>query len=298
MDFFLRTITTNPLILLSWWMLIVVLGGVLVTRGLTMAQKILIVFYRTQPSDGVRTKGDSRWQITIVQAIIWVLKVMVWIVVSTMVASKLGLPASLIAALGTVLGAALGFGSQETVRDVVKGTVHLMEKQFSVGDVVGFTIGGIDYVGVVEDVTLRTVMVSTESDGVVSVPQGNIAVIKNYSRGRGEFLVKLPFSTDQPISPILSGVTTIIGYIRNRNTEVLAQYVDDEDMEALSAINTVDSRGVGEVSSGSIIIQVKGEAIPGKQFAAQRALLKAVSGFLDDQGIEFQKIPVMFGGGA
>ena len=261
----------------------IIIAGVLITRMLNMLQKILIKFYSI-------TITDSQWNITLVQAVVWLAKVMTWIIIIAMIASRVGIPAGLIAAMGTIIGAALGFGSQETVRDVVKGSIHLLERQFSVGDYIGLNVSGAEHEGVVKDVSLRTLTLATEENGVVTIPQGNITLIQNYSRNVGEFVVKLPFDTSTPVSPIIKLTEEVVEDIHTEEHSVVKKYITEDDIKDLTTITSATVRGVSSVEDGKIIIQVKGESIPGSQFAAKRALLKAIAGHLEENDVQFYSI--------
>lgn len=272
--------THNTIFIGIWWIIIVILAGIITTKALTTSQKVITTFYRSASS-------SPQWSITMTQAAVWVLKVANWIVIIALIASRIGVPPSLIAAMGTIIGAALGFGSQETVRDVVKGSIHLLERQFSVGDYVGLSVGGTDHEGVVRDVSLRTLTLATEENGVVTIPQGNITLIKNYSRIIGEFVVRLPFDTATPVAPIIEMVKEVTKDIETEDKELLKTYLTDEDIEDISKILDLTVRGVSSVDDGRIIIQVKGESVPGSQFSAKRALLKAIAGHMEANDIHF-----------
>ena len=270
----------NSIIIGIWWFIIIILLGILVTRGLSLTQKILTVSNNVMSS-------SAQWNVTLIQAVVWVLKVAVWVIIIAMIASRIGVPASLIAAMGTIIGAALGFGSQATLRDVAKGSIHLLEKQFRVGDWVGFSVSGTNYEGVIKDVSLRTVTVASEEEGVINIPQGNITLIKNYSRSRGEFIVRLPFDTNTPIAPIIDLAEEVVQDISTENHELLNNYLSENDIKDIARITNIVVRGVSNVEDGRITVQVKGEAVPGEQFAAKRALLKAIAGHLEENNIQF-----------
>lgn len=276
-------LTHNPLSLGIWWLVMIILAGVLTTRALDMSQKILTKFYHI-------TVSDSQWNVTLVQAIVWIGKVATWIIIITMIASKVGIPASLIAGMGTIIGAALGFGSQETVRDVVKGSIHLLEKQFSVGDFIGLNVSGVEHEGVVKDVSLRTLTLATEENGMVTIPQGNIALIQNYSRQVGEFVVRLPFDPSTPIAPIISLIEEVVEDIFSKEKKIIRHFCAEDDIKDISTITTATVRGVSSVEDGKITVQVKGESIPGSQFAAKRALLKAIAGYLENNDVQFYSL--------
>lgn len=78
-----------------------------------------------------------------------------------------------------IAGIALGFGAQALVRDVLAGLFVLLENQYGKGDVV--KIAGVS--GVVEDVNLRRTVLRDLEGALHSVPNGEIRVASNLTRG-------------------------------------------------------------------------------------------------------------------
>ncbi|MBI4729567.1 MAG: mechanosensitive ion channel [Acidobacteria bacterium] len=87
--------------------------------------------------------------------------------------------APLVAAAG-IGGFAIGFGAQSLVRDFLSGFFVIFENQFRVGDVV--EIAG--KTGAVEQVNLRTTVLRDDSGAVHVVPNGQIVVATNFTKGR------------------------------------------------------------------------------------------------------------------
>lgn len=84
--------------------------------------------------------------------------------------------------LFTFLGlftAAIGFSLRNLVGDYISGVIFLFEDQFAIGEDV--EIGGQR--GTVIDVTLRTTLMQAESGDIFIVPNGDIRVVHNYTRG-------------------------------------------------------------------------------------------------------------------
>ena len=77
------------------------------------------------------------------------------------------------------MGLAIGFGSQGLVQDMVTGLFIILESQFDVGDMV--EISGQH--GIVVELGLRMTKVRNYLGQTVVIPNRNIAVIGNYSRG-------------------------------------------------------------------------------------------------------------------
>jgi small-conductance mechanosensitive channel len=84
-----------------------------------------------------------------------------------------------IAGLG-VIGIAVGLGAQTLVKDWLAGIFIVIENQYSAGDLV--RIAGVE--GEVEDFSLRRTTLRDTDGTVHSVPNGQIIVASNLSRGR------------------------------------------------------------------------------------------------------------------
>jgi small conductance mechanosensitive channel len=85
-----------------------------------------------------------------------------------------------VAGLG-VVGIAVGLGAQTLVKDWLAGIFIVLENQFSAGERV--RIAGVE--GLVEEFSLRRTTLRDADGTVHSVPNGQIIVASNLSRGRG-----------------------------------------------------------------------------------------------------------------
>jgi len=78
-----------------------------------------------------------------------------------------------------ILGLAVSFGAQSLVKDVISGFFILLENQFAIGDVI--EAGGKS--GVVESMTLRVVVLRDLKGIMHIVPNSEIKVVSNMTRG-------------------------------------------------------------------------------------------------------------------
>jgi len=95
--------------------------------------------------------------------------------------------------------AALAFGSQNLVRDIVTGFFFLFEDQYDVGDRVELVTGGGQTVaGRVDAMGLRTTRVVDKRGRFVIIPNGNIALVTNASRlpNVASFTLVVPWKGD------------------------------------------------------------------------------------------------------
>ncbi|MBI5170214.1 MAG: mechanosensitive ion channel family protein [Candidatus Eisenbacteria bacterium] len=100
----------------------------------------------------------------------------------------------------SILGAALGFGAQFLVRDVIAGAFILIEDQFSVGD--SIEVNG--QVGTVEDVTLRSTRLRDITGRLLFVPNGEMKIVVNHSRDWHQAAVDLPIAPNQDLERALA----------------------------------------------------------------------------------------------
>lgn len=104
----------------------------------------------------------------------------------------LGLPVSSLLAGAGIAGVAIGMGAQGFLSDLVNGFFILIERQFDVGDVVRLTNGPIVIEGTVVSVGIRTTQVR-DADGTLHfIPNRNILVVSNKSRGDMRAQIDIP----------------------------------------------------------------------------------------------------------
>ena len=88
------------------------------------------------------------------------------------------------------LGAALGLGAQNMVRDVVSGLFLVFEGQFGVGDIV--SINGT--LGTVEEVGLRVTRLRDDSGQIFYFPNGGITTVSKYPKRTLPLLLWIPLA--------------------------------------------------------------------------------------------------------
>ena len=120
-----------------------------------------------------------------VMANVW--RFFVFVVAGAIVLGMLGINLTPLLASATIIGATLGFGAQQIVRDYFSGVLMTMEDQYNVGDSV--TVGGVT--GVVEDVTMRLTRFRGVDGTMYVIPNGDIRLVGNLSRGWARAVVDL-----------------------------------------------------------------------------------------------------------
>lgn len=104
-----------------------------------------------------------------------------WVITITaivMALSELGVNVGALIAVSTVVGAAIGFGAQTLVKDLISGLFIVFEDQYGVGDRV--QLDGVT--GVVERVGLRVTEVRDENAVLWFIRNGEILKVGNFSQ--------------------------------------------------------------------------------------------------------------------
>lgn len=119
--------------------------------------------------------------------------------------SILGVPISSLLAGAGLAGVAIGLGAQGFLTDVVNGFFILLENQFEVGDsvVIGLVEGNISSVGI------RTTQVRGFDGTLHFIPNRNITVVSNKSRGDMRAQIDIPIYAHTDLDKMMVVIKTV-----------------------------------------------------------------------------------------
>ncbi len=191
----------------------------------------------------------------------------VYFIAATMLLETFGVrTGSILAGVG-VLGLALSFGAQNLVRDVIAGFFIIFEDQYNVGEVV--QIAGVT--GVVQQLELRTTQIKEWTGQLHTIPNGEVRVVANYSRGDMAAVIILGIAYEEDI---------------DRAFEVL----EEEGRRAKEEFDVITEgpliHGVTELGDSHVGIRVMIRTKPGEQWGMEREMRKRYKQALDRAGIE------------
>ena len=197
-----------------------------------------------------------------------------YVVVAVDVANQLGLPLGSLVAPAAVLGAALGFGAQRIVQDLLSGFFIITEKQYGFGDLVALTVtGGGDAQGTFEDVTLRVTKLRTSDGEVFTVPNGQIVKSLNLSKDWARAVVDIPV----PATADINRVNEVL-----RDVSTTASRADGlPDL----LLDEPQLMGVESIEKDTVKLRMVARTLPGKQFEVGRRLRSLVVSALRRAGV-------------
>jgi len=290
--------TTNTYLALDWaatwhgfWR-----GGVgewILTRGLKIALLIIFAILAArfinwaaakisrridadfqQTDQLVRTETAKHRQ-AVALVISWVSIAVVLVVVLVEITDVIAIPVGSLVAPAAVLGAALGFGAQRIVQDLLAGFFVITEKQYGFGDLVALTVAGIaaPAEGTVEDVTLRVTKLRSTEGEVFTIPNGQIVKTMNLSKDWARAVVDIPVPTSADLSRVdelLHGVSEAA--------------MADESLRKL-LLDAPQVMGVESIEVDTVNLRMVARTLPGKQFEVGRRLRLLVVATLIRAGI-------------
>jgi moderate conductance mechanosensitive channel len=226
-------------------------------------------------SDALVRSEATKHRQAVASVIQWVSIVIIAIWVIMQIADVLQFSVGGLIAPATVLGAALGFGAQQLVKDLLSGFFIIVEKQYGFGDLVSLTVAGIaaEARGTVENVTLRVTRLRSSEGELFTIPNGQIVKTVNLSKDWARAVIDIPVSTSADL---------------NRVNEVLHQECEHAlDNPALGALllDAPTVMGIESIEVDTVTLRVVARTLPGKQFEAGRQLRVVVIRALERAGI-------------
>jgi small conductance mechanosensitive channel len=198
-----------------------------------------------------------------------ILSVLIWSTALVMVLDELGVNLAAIGIGVSIIGVALGFGSQTLVRDFLSGIFMLIEDQYGVGDVIDTGVA----TGTVEGVSLRTTRLR-DTEGVVwHIPNGEIRRVGNKSQQWARVVLDIPVAYD-------SDIARATDVIRRGASEVASS-------PELGSVITEPPEiwGIEQIESDHVLIRLAVKTLPLEQWRVARALRARLKAALDGAGI-------------
>lgn len=258
-----------------------IIGGLLVVRFLRWgaARYSKRVLRQFESSDAIVQSEDMKHRRALVDVVTWTL---VALTAAAVVLHILGLwiPRSSLVGLSAVVGAALGFGAQRIVQDLLAGFFIIAEHQYGYGDVVNLSVtGGLEAEGTVEDVTLRVTRIRNSDGELIIVPNGQMIKATNLSKDWARAVVDVPIPLDADINEVNTALR-----------EVGQSFYESPKWQRL-LLDAPTPLGITNLELDSATVRMVARTLPGQQFEIGRALRGDIIYGLARHGIFVQATP-------
>lgn len=199
-----------------------------------------------------------------------VLNIIILAVGSMIVMEKLGINIAPMLAAASVVGVAVGFGSQRLVEDIISGFIILIDDQIRVGDVV--KIG--DKSGLVEKIDLKMVVLRDVEGNVHFIRNGKIDSITNMTKDYSYSVFDISVSAKEDIDNIISIIKDAGSDLQN-----ISQHKDD-------ILEPIEILGLDKFNDSEIVIKSRIKTKPVKQWAVSREFNLILKRKFDELSIE------------
>ena len=252
--------------------LVVVAAALLVTL---LARVAVHRFERRMagPADATQTLGLRRVA-TLTHALSTAAVVAIWAIAFLMVLDQFEVNLAPLLASAGVVGVALGFGAQSLVRDGLSGFFILLENQLGVGDTVDLQTTGGPVSGKVESLTLRVTVVRAFDGTLHTVPNGNIMVVSNRSRGWARAIIDVRVAYSQDIDRVREVLEELFDELR------LDPGLGDWIREGPTVL------GIDALGADAKVLRVVADTRTSKRIDVERRLRESIAKRLADRGIQ------------
>jgi small conductance mechanosensitive channel len=222
----------------------------------------------------VRSEASKHRQ-ALAQVITWTTLAVIYCAAGILIAARLGIPVTSLAAPAAVVAVALGLGAQRIVQDILAGFFIITERQYGFGDLISLSVPGLPNpaVGTVEDVTLRVTTVRTASGEVVITPNGQISRVTNLSRDWARAVVDVPVPAAVDVNRV-SDLLRLIGDAAYQEPAVRRLLLDPPAV-----------MGVQGIDLDQFQVRLVARTLPGKQFEVGRVLRARITAGFRREGI-------------
>lgn len=189
------------------------------------------------------------------------------------VLGQLGVNTTALLAGAGVAGLAIGFGSQKLVQDLITGLFILVGDTVRVGDVVD--LGG--KAGVVEAISMRTIVLRDYNGNVHTIPYSSIDVVTNMTKDFSFYVFDVRVAYKEDVDRVMEALREIDSQLRR------------EWPYRRLMLEPLEIAGVDAFQDAGVLIKARTKVRAGEQWKVGREFNRRIKKRFDELGIE---IPV------
>jgi moderate conductance mechanosensitive channel len=248
----------------------------------TLASRLIVNRFRKRLEGTASITQELNLQraTTLTGALSTALIVVIWALAILMALGELGANIAPLLASAGVAGVALGFGAQSLVKDTLSGFFILLENQFGVGDNLEIQTPSNKVAGRVETLTLRVTSLRAFDGALQMVPNGNIVVASNRSKGWARAIIDVRVAYGEDVEHLRGVLEELFTELEGDRT--LSEWIH----EAPSVL------GVERMGNDALVMRVIADTRPSKVMDVERLLRERITRRLVERGIQVPVTPV------
>jgi small conductance mechanosensitive channel len=255
------------------WLLTSGLRILIIVLGVLVAYRALRAFINRLESliaGSAPTEDEAQRARTLTRVVRSAALVAIVTVAALMILQELDLDITPLIAGAGVAGVAVGLGAQTLIKDVIGGFFILLENQFAVDDVI--KVG--DIAGGVEKMTLRATFLRDLEGTLHVIPNGEIRIVSNRSKGWSRARLDLGVAYEEDIGRAMAALE-----------EIGRDFYRDEQFRPL-LLEEPSVSGLEALGDWTMTIRIMVKTKPGKQWDVARELRRRVKETFEREGIE------------
>ncbi len=262
-----------------WVRIVIILAAAVLV---TLVSRLVVNRFRKklEGTSSVTQELNLQRATTLTGALSTALIVVIWVLAILMALGELGQNIAPLLASAGVAGVALGFGAQSLVRDTLSGFFILLENQFGVGDNLEVQTPSNKVAGRVESLTLRVTSIRAFDGSLHFVPNGNIVVASNRSKGWARAIIDVRTAYDEDVEHLRSVLEELFEELKGDRS--LSEWIH----EAPSVL------GVERMGHDALVMRVIADTRPSKVMDVERLLRERITRRLVERGIRVPVTPV------
>ncbi|HEU0257949.1 MAG TPA: mechanosensitive ion channel family protein [Burkholderiales bacterium] len=230
----------------------------------------LIRVFRGYMASRTSAADELRRIDTVGNAFRYFASVVVVLVAGMLILNELGISIAPILATAGVAGIAIAFGAQSLIKDYFTGFFLLIEDQIRQGDVV--EISGKS--GEVEEVTLRYVRLRDNDGFVHFVPNGEIKLVTNRTRGFGQAVMDAVIKSSQSVEDAFQAMRDV-GREMRQDAAFAPQILGD-----------VQIAGIERWEHFGVFLRCRMKVLPEEQWRVRAEFMRRLKIAFEQRGIQ------------
>jgi small conductance mechanosensitive channel len=197
-------------------------------------------------------------------------RVFLFVIVTLIVLSQIGINIAPLLAGAGVFGLAIGFGAQTLVKDVITGIFILAEDTMAVGDVVD--LGGPS--GVVEAMSIRSIQLRDGAGTVHTVPFSAVTTVKNLTKDFAYAVFNIAIGYDEDVDRVVAIIKEIGAGLQEDTTF------------GWRILDPIEVQGVDQLGETGVTIAARIKTRAMRQWDVAREFNRRLNQRFNQEGIE------------